>query len=232
VSENYPRACRWLVAALLLAPGAAWVATVARADAKADRMGEIEMAFDQYIDAKTEDQRTAIVDFLQHFDRKQVAAALVDHIVGSQTGGEATIYNTLVEGLSPDGCEAVMDRLGKTNDAVAKGKLVVALRHCQGDAVVHALAGCLGDTREVPFEARGAHPRRVCDLAFDELYLKLRSDARYGFDPSAKMAGIISERTPVKERDARIAKLKGLLATASPSATPTVTVETSGTGGR
>jgi hypothetical protein len=217
--------------ALLLGPGAVWAPLVAWADKNADRKGEIEMAFDQYIDAKTEDQRTAIVDFLQHFDRKDVAAALVDHIVGSETGGEATIYNTLVEGLSPDGCEAVMDRLAKTDDAVAKGKLVVALRHCQGDAVARALAGCLGDTRAVPFEARGAHPRRVCDLAFDELYLKLRSDARYGFDPGAKMTGIISERTPVKERDARIAKLKGMLATAPPGATPTVNVETTGTGG-
>jgi len=203
---------------------------MARADRDADRLAQVEMAFDQYIDAKTGDQRTAIVDFLQHFDRKLVAAALVDHIVGSQTGNEATIYNTLVEGLSPDGCEAVVNRLGKTDDAVAKGKLVVALRHCQGDDAIKALMGCLDDSRAVMFEARGAHPRRVCDLAYDELYLKLRSDARYGLDPSAKMAGIISEKTPVKERDARIAKLKGVLATASPRPAQSAKVEISGTG--
>jgi hypothetical protein len=209
----------------LLAPGPA------RADEKADRQAEIEMAFDQYIDAKTEDQRTAIIDFLQHFDRKAVAAALIDHIVASQTGAEATTYNKLVEALGPDGCEALLDRLGRTDDAVAKGKLVVALRHCQGDDVIRALAGCLDDTRAVPFEARGAHPRRVCDLAYDELFLKLRSDPRYGLDPSPKMTGIITERTPAKERDGRIAKLKAAIAAAAPSPTPapSAKVEISGT---
>jgi len=224
VRENFTRLCLGLLAALLLAPG------VAYADQNADRQAEIEMAFDHYIDAKTEDQRTAIIDFLEHFDRKQVAAALIDHIVASRTGAEATTYNKLVEALSPDGCQALIDRLGKTNDPIAKGKLVVALRHCRGGEVIHALTGCLDDTRPVLFEARGAHPRRVCDLAYDELYLKLRSDPRYGLDPSAKMTGIIAERTPVKERDARIAKLKTVIAAPAPSPAQSAKVEISGTG--
>lgn len=222
--ENFLRLCGILLAALLLTPASA------RADENADRQAEIELAFDHYIDAKTEDQRTAIIDFLQHFDRKAVAAALIDHILASRTGAEATTYNKLVEALSPDGCQALLDRLGKTDDAVAKGKLVVAMRHCQGDNVIRALKGCLDDTRPVPFEARGAHPRRVCDLAYDELFLKLRSDPRYGLDPSAKMTGIISERTPVKERDERIAKLKGLIAAPFPTPAPSAKVEISGTG--
>jgi hypothetical protein len=212
-----------MLAALLLAPASA------RADQNADRQAEIESAFDHYIDTRTEDQRTAIIDFLQHFDRKAVAAALIDHIVSSRTGAEATTYNKLVEALGPDGCQALLDRLGKTDDAVAKGKLVVALRHCQGDDVIHALTACLVDTRPVPFEARGAHPRRVCDLAYDELFLKLRTDPRYGLDPSAKMTGIISERTPVKERDERIAKLEGLIAAPSPAPAAIPKVEISGT---
>jgi hypothetical protein len=61
----------------------------------------------------------------------------------------------------------------------------------------------------------------VCDLAYDELFLKLRTDARYGLDPSPKMIGVITERTPVKTRDALIAKLKTLIArNPVPTATP------------
>jgi len=192
----------------------------ARADANADKQTQVEMAFDQYPEAKTEDQRTAIVDFLQHFDRKLVAGALIDHIVGSHDGSEATIFSTLIEGLGPDGCAVLMDRLGKTDDAVAKGKLIVAMRHCQGDDAVKTLAACLNDTRAVLFEAKGAHPRRVCDLAYDELYLKLRTDARYGLDAGPGMKGLITEKLSVKWRDALIAKLKGKMTEAGGTAAP------------
>jgi hypothetical protein len=212
------KAWRAVLAAMMVAavaPRPAW------GDVNADRQAEVEMAFDHYTAAKNEDQRTAIIDFLQHFDRKIVAAALIDHIVGSRNGSEATAYNKLVEAVSPEGCAALIDRLGKTDDAVKKGKLIVALRHCRGDEAIHALAGCLGDSRPVPFEAHGTHPRRVCDLAYDELYLKLRTDPRYGLDTSARMKGIITERTPVKERDALIAKLKVEMTGNPPGASPT-----------
>jgi hypothetical protein len=193
----------------------------ARADTNADRQEEVEMAFDHYTAAKTEDQRTAVIDFLQHFDRKLVADALIDHIVGSENGAEATAYNKLIEALSPDGCAALLDRLGKTEDAVEKGKIIVAFRHCQSADAIHALAGCLDDKRPVPFEAHGSHPRRVCDLAYDELYLKLRSDPQYGLDSSSHMKGVITEKTPVKSRDTLIGKLKVNLAAAAPAASAT-----------
>jgi len=178
-----------------------------RADPLEDRKIEVEQAFDQYMSAKTEDQRTAVIDFLQHFDRPLVAAALIDHILAARTGVEATAYNKLVEGLNPDGCQALLDRLTIEEDAVSKGKLIVALRHCQGPGVMSALAAALDDTRPVPFAAHTSHPCRVCDWAYDELYLKLRSDPRYGLDNSAAMTGIIVEKTPIEERDALIAKL-------------------------
>jgi hypothetical protein len=152
----------------------------------AARQQEVEMAFDHYTSAKTEDQRVAIIDYLQHYESKMVAGALVDHIIA--------------------------DRMATTPDAVSKGKLVVALRHCQGPDVLHGLIGSLSDKRSVPFEAHGAHPRRVCDLAYDELFLKLRTDQRYNLDPSPRMTGIITEHTPVKSRDALIAKLQSLIA--------------------
>jgi hypothetical protein len=212
-----------MLPAMLLAsaaPHAAW------AQRSADRQQEVEMAFDHYSAAKTEDQRIAIIDYLQHLDRKVVAAALIDHIVSSHNGAEATAFNKLVEALSPDGCAALLDRLAKTNDAIPKGKLVVALRHCPSPDAVTALTGCLGDKRPVPFESHGPHPRRVCDLAYDELFLKLRTDPHYGLDPSPHMQGVITERTPIKTRDAAIAKLKTALSgphtptIPAPSATP------------
>jgi hypothetical protein len=221
---------RWrtlIAVALAVAAG-----TPAWAQSSADRQQEVEMAFDQYTAAKTEDQRVAIVDYLQHFDRSLVAGALIDHIVGSRNGIEATVYGQLVGALGPEGCAAVIDRLGKMSDAVPKGKLVVALRHCNGAEVIHALGGCLGDKRSVAFEAHGAHPRRVCDLAYDELFLKLRDDPRYGLDTSPKMKGIILEKTPEKTRDAQIAKLKAKLASvplASPSPTPAASPSPSAT---
>lgn len=185
------------------------------------RKQEVEMAFDHYTAAKTEDQRVAIIDYLQHFESKMVAGALIDHIVDSENGEQATAYDKLVAGLGPDGVAAVLDHMANTDDAVAKGKLVVALRHCQGPDVINALAGCLKDKRAVPFEAHGPHPRRVCDLAYDELFLKLRTDPRYGLDPSPKMIGIVTERTPVKARDGLIAKLRALIAAnPAPTATP------------
>jgi hypothetical protein len=87
------------------------------------------------------------------------------------------------------------------------------------------LEGCLDDKRPVPFEVHGTHPRRVCDLAYDELFLKLRSDSRYGLDASPKMKGVISERTTMKSRDALIAKLKAKLAETLPSPSPSATPE-------
>jgi len=203
---------------------AALAAQSAWGQSNADRKQEVEMAFDHYTAVRTDDQRVAVLDFLQHFDRKLVADALIDHIIASRNGVEATAYDQLVEGLNPDGCAAVIDRLSKTADAVPKGKLVVALRHCPDSAAIHAIAGCLDDKRPVPFEAHGSHPRRVCDLAYDELFLKLRADPRYGFDPSPHLIGIITEKTPTKTRDALIAKLKvKLAATPAPSATPATT---------
>lgn len=200
---------------------ASWATHAAWAEPNADRQQEVEMAFDHYTAVKTEDQRIAIIDYLQHLDRKLVAGALIDHIIASHNGNEATAFNKLVEAISPDGCAALLDRLAKTDDPVAKGKLVVALRHCPSADSIHALTGCLEDKRPVPFESHGPHPRRVCDLAYDELFLKLRTDPRYRLDPSPHMAGVITERTPVKTRDTLIAKLKAALAAApSPSPAP------------
>jgi len=206
-----------LLAILLatLAPQSAW------AQANTDRQQEIGMALDQYAAAKTTDQRAAAVEFLQHFDHKLVAAAVVDHIIASRTGVEATAFNELVEALTPDGCAALLDRFAKTDDPLVKGKLIVALRHCQNAECLRILEACLDDNRPVPFEAHGKHPRRVCDLAYDELFLKLRSDSRYGLDSSRRMKGVISEKTPIKARDALIAKLKAKLTPSPiPSATP------------
>ena len=74
-------------------------------------------------------------------------------------------------------------------------------------AAPSALAAALADKRPVHFEAHGKFPRRVCDLAYDELYLKLRQDPKFGLDPSPKMKGVIREATPVPERDKLIKAL-------------------------
>jgi hypothetical protein len=216
-----------ILAAAAAPPAPAW------AQAKTDRQQEVEMAFDQYTAAKTEDERVAVIDYLQHFDRKLVAGALVDHIIASDNGNEATAYNRLVAALSPDGCDAVLDRIATVSGPIAKGKLIVALRHCEGDKTIHALAGCLDDKRVVHFEAHGATPRRVCDLAYDELFLKLRGDRAYHLDPSPHMIGIITEKTPEKDRDALIAKLKAKLAKLplpTPTPAPPAAPQTTGTG--
>ena len=202
-----------MVVTILPAAQPAW------AQSGADRQQEVEMALDHYTEAKTPDQRSAVTDYLGHLDRKLVAAAVIDHIIASRNGAEATAYNELLEAFAPDACTAVLDRLGKTDQATPKGKLIVALRHCQGDEPLHALTACLDDKRPVSFEAHGAHPRRVCDLAYDELFLKLRNDPRYGLDPTARMKELIGAKTPIKTRDALIAKLKSKLAAPAPSAT-------------
>jgi hypothetical protein len=186
----------------------------------AARQQEIALALDQYAAAKTPGQRATVVEYLQHMDRKVVAGAVVDHIIASRTGTEATTFNELLATLNPDGCAAALDRLMIADEPIAKGKLIVALRHCQGEEAIQALAGCLDDTRPVHFETHGANPRRICDLAYDELFLKLRSDPRYGLDSSPRMHGVISEKTPVKTRTALIVKLKSALAAKSPTPTP------------
>ena len=216
-----PLRARWRIylalALATLAPQPGW------AQSSADKQQAVEMAFDQYTAAKTEDERVAIVDYLQHFDRTVVATALVDHIIASHNGIEATSYGQLVGALGAEGCAAIVDRLKTSKDAVPKGKLIVALRRCHGDEGIRGLTACLDDKRVVTFEAHGAHPRRVCDLAYDELFLKLRGDPRYGLDPSPHMRGVITEKIPDKARDALIAKLKAKLASiplAAPSASP------------
>jgi len=194
----------------------------------ADREQEIEMTLDHYTDAHTQDQRTAAVDYLKQFDHKLVANAVIDHIIASRDGVEATAFDKLIEDLNPDGGAAVIDRIPKTGDAVAKGKLVVALRHCEGDDCIRILTACLDDKRPVPFAAHGPNPRRVCDLAYDELFLKLRSNAYYELDPTPRMKGVITERTPTEDRDVLIERLKAKLATAAspaPSPAPSATPE-------
>lgn len=183
------------------------------------------MALDHYAAAKTADQRAAVVSYLKSLDHKLVAAALVDHIVASRTGNEATAFNGLIDALSSDTGAAIIERMGKVVHPAAKGKLIVALRRCPGAASRRALEGCLDDKRPVPFEARGPLPRRVCDMAYDELYLQLRSDRHYGLDPSPHMKGLITETMPVKKRDSEIAKLKAKLAKypPAPSKTPSKT---------
>ncbi len=213
---NFPRSCLRILLAILFAAAAA---PHARAQSSADRLQQVEMAFDQYAAARTQDQRVAVIDYLQHFDRNLVAAALVDHIIASRTATEATSYNQLLEALNQEGCAAVVDRLATSTGPISKGKLIVALRHCTGPESIHAIASCLDDKRPFLFASRGPHPRRVCDVAYDELFLKLRPDPGYGLDPSPRMIGLITDKTPTKSRDALIAKLKQKLA-AVPSASP------------
>jgi hypothetical protein len=187
------------------------------------------MALDQYAAAKTADQRAAVVEFLQHFDQKLVAESVVDHIIASRNGTEATVFNELIAALNPGGCATLLDRLGKTDGPVAKGKLIVALRHCQSRGSLKALGACLNDKRSVPFEARGPNPRRVCDLAYDELYIKLRGNPLYGLDATPRMKGFIYENTPPKGRDTLIAKLKARLAKYPPAPVPSAAPSPSAT---
>jgi hypothetical protein len=226
VRANSWQAGHWLLAAIVTATILAIpLAIPARAQTTGDRRREIETALDNYAEAKTGDQRAAIIEYLRQLDRKQMAAALIDHIIASGNGIEATLYNDLIEVFKPDGCNAILDRLQNTDDAVAKGKLIVALRHCAGPDIDGALEGCLGDKRPVPFAAHGPLPRRVCDLAYDELFLKLRTDPRYGLDPSPRMRGIITEATPIKTRDTLIARLRSKLPVKVPSPAPSVPPE-------
>lgn len=199
-------------------------------DANTDRQQQVQITLDQYAAARTPAQRAAVVDFLGHLGRKDVASGIVDHIVASRTGSEATKYDGLAGTFNPEACAAVMDRLAKADDPTVKGKMLVALRRCTGDDALKILAGSLDDKRPFRFEAHGEHPRRVCDAAYDELFLRLRKDAHYALDASPQMRGWIAEKMPVKTRDALIAKLKGKLdgkafqsspaPSASPSAAP------------
>ena len=190
----------------------------ASAQAAGDREQDLQLALQQYIAAKNPAQRATVIDYLRPLDRKLVVAAVVDHIIASRDGMEATAYNELAAALNPDGCTALLDRIAASGEPTAKGKLIVALRHCHDEKTTAALAACLADTRPVTFEAHGPHPRRVCDLAYDELYLKLRSDPQYHLDSTPHLRGMIGEKTPLKTRAELIAKLKAKL---SPAPTPT-----------
>jgi len=197
---------------LLAAQAVAIVAFAAsspvRAQSSADRERDVESALDQYGAAKTPAERAAVFDFVQHLDRPLVAEAVVDHIVASRNGTEATLYGQLVAPLSPASCAALEARLKDATTPTVKGKLIVALRHCHGPGSFRDLIICLDDKRTVPFEAHGPAPRRVCDLAYDELFLKLRAVPQYGLDPTPRMRDAITETMPVRRRNSLIAKLK------------------------
>lgn len=195
-----------------------------RADSIAGRSQQLQMALDQYLAAKTPAQRSTVIDFLKQQAPAAVGAAIAQQIAEAQNGHDATEYAGLAENFAPAACQQITALLGSTPDAAVKGKMVVALAHCPGDDAVQALTACLDDQRPVTFEARGAHPRRVCDFAYDELFLKLRSQPRFGLDASSHKRGLITEKTTGAERDARIAKLKAQLAeksTPAPQPSPT-----------
>ena len=192
-----------------------------------DVQQQVQLTLDQFSEAKTDAQRGMAADFLQQLDRQTAIGAVIDRIVRSQNGEEATLYNGLIDKLKPEACPVLAKQLAQAADAEDKGKLVVALRHCGAAEAAGALTASLGDKRTVRFEAHGKNPRRVCDMAYDELFLKLRNDPKYGLDASPAMRGLIRESTPLAERDALVEKLSDKLAAqpapvsaASPSPAP------------
>ena len=178
------------------------------------------MALQEFGAAKTADQRATVVDYLHHFDTGLVTSIVINHIIASRSGREATMYNNLIDALKPDSYDGVLDRIESAPKPDAKSKLIVALRHCHGERTFHVLTGCLDDKRAVTFEARGPYPHRVCDLAYYVIYMKLRTEPDYHLGSLAEMTIFVDGVMPFKKRDDLIAKLKSRLAKKNPFSSP------------
>jgi hypothetical protein len=115
----------------------------------------------------------------------------------------------VLQQLDPSPKEELLAELNRESDAGRKGNLLMTLRGFQGRDVLRTLVAELDDMRAFEHLRRvGPDSLRICDYAFDDLYLRLRAIPELQLSNGPERSDLIVNGTPVPWRDARIARLK------------------------
>jgi hypothetical protein len=150
---------------------------------------------------------SGIVERLNRGDHEKVASAVVNAIQKANPGREIANYAALlpkVPSVKPD----ILRRIQSEPNPVLKARLINCVRDVKGTDVVKALIPQLDDKTPADSQQTGPFALRVCDYAFDSIYLHVHHIPDLGLDASTAMSDIIQRDIPIDWRDARIAKLK------------------------
>jgi hypothetical protein len=119
-----------------------------------------------------------------------------------------TAFLPYVPSLKPE----LLSRISAETDPVTKGRLIYCTWKIKGADVVKTLFAQLDDKRPAE-QSAGPSAERVCDCAFNVIYVRVARISELGLDSSTAMSDSIQPGVPIGWRDARIAKLKaGMIA--------------------
>lgn len=149
----------------------------------------------------------AIVSRLNRADQHQLANAVTDAIRNAKTGREVADYASLMPRILSIKSE-ILQKIGTEPDPVLKSRLINSCRYVKGADVLKALISQLDDKRAADSEQPGYFGFRVCDWAFNVIYMRLSNIPELGMDTSTAKSDSISHNVPIDWRDARIGKLK------------------------
>jgi hypothetical protein len=204
----------WYGLVVLIVLGVASFAGQPRDPIRADlkRLGELDAVAAKSPDKKLE--ATQILERINHSDHETVAQAFVDSVTEANSRKVVFSYAQALPKLSRDVRSAVLNKLGAETDAIRKAKLIGALSVVEGPEVVKALFPLLDDRRKAEIAGAPWTDRfRVCDHAFNRIYMLVRRIPEIGLNAGPEMSDAIQTDVPIEWRDQRIAKLKsGLVA--------------------
>jgi hypothetical protein len=176
-----------------------------RADLK--RLGELNALATKSPDKKLE--ATQILERINRSDHKTVAQAFVDSVTEADSRKVVFSYAQALPKLSGDVRSAVLKKLGAETDAIRKAKLIGGLSVIEGPDVVKALFPLLDNREKAEIAGAPWTDRfRVCDHAYNRIYLLVRRVRELGLNAGPEMSDAIQTDVPIEWRDARIAKLK------------------------
>lgn len=156
--------------------------------------------------APEREQAAAIVDRLNQANDREAAEAFIAAVRDAKAEREVVDYRVLLPKL-PRIKDHILRRINVEQDPMLKGRLIICVGKLKGADVVKRLFAQLDDKR--PVDSRdGPSTLRICDYAFDIIYVRVAHIPELGLDHSSDMSDSIVRDVRMGSREARIAKLK------------------------
>jgi hypothetical protein len=152
-----------------------------------------------------------IVQRLNDHAPSTTVSVIANNVRNAKRNKEIPAYTALLPRL-PSLKQEILQRIAAESDPVTKGRLIYCTWRIKGADVIKTLVAQLDDKRPAEQPA-GPSAERVCDCAFNVIYVRVARISELGLDSSTAMSDSIQPGVPIGWRDARIAKLKaGMIA--------------------
>ena len=158
--------------------------------------------------ADEQDRLRAIMARLANGEPREVVAAMVEGLRRQKRNREIPAYREVLPQL-PSLKQEMLREIRLQSDATVKAGLIACISRVKGAEVIRALLPPLDDHRLAG--QGGLSELRVCDYAFNAVYLRVAQIRELGLDYTSAMSDAIHESIPLERRDERIAKLKSAL---------------------